>query len=1694
MKTELRPRNRILLRLLFAIFASAVFFTSVSAGSSKLFVFEQAELFGETLRAAEQQTLSEECQSELFQSLQEISIHTENPLLIEHADLISRCNAELNAIYDAERATSRAVAARTIAPLQGLINFENPHVHPIDITPNGNTLLAVNTAAHMLEVYAISGTNLVHQQQIPVGLDPVSVRARSNTEVWVVNHVSDSVSIVNLTSGTVTRTLFTDNEPADVVFAGSPLRAFVTASEANAINVFNLGNLNAAPQRVDILGEDPRALAVSNNGQFVYAAIFESGNNTRVAGSGSNASIVRGTTLADNDVAVLNANTLALSFQSGIMNANMALAVHPTNNQISVVGTEALNDIVLEPNLNGIFLRVNMARFSQGGTTTINDLNPHLDYSTSSVAQSQRNLSVGDPRGIAWRDNGSQAFITGMGSNNVIVVNGSGSRVDNIEVGEGPTGIVLKDSANLGYVMNKFAGSISVIDLTNRSEIRQVTFDDPTPSVIKAGRPFLYDTHRTSGLGHTSCASCHLDARTDRLAWDLGDPNAAAVSVPQASNSTGALTGNNVSVPGLKGPMVTQTLQDIMEHPRLHWRGDREDLAAFNPAFEGLLGDTSQLTSAEMQQFGDFLATIWLQPNPYRNIDDTCPNSVTLPDGRIVNSPTLDALRGNNQFNNNCMRCHKGGGAATRNFGVNAEIGSQIIAPSFVGLYDKMGLAFGTSGFGFFHTGEADVDRASRLSTVEQNDDFLAELLTVGGPSGPFVGDELRQVPHAGMGQQLTLNGSTTSAQLNLLNQFESIAGGQFAALIAHARINGVQRGFIYTGSDNFQSDKQAEQMTEAQLRAIAAGGEPVTFTIVAAGMETRLALDSDLDGVFNGDENQQVSCDTRGLLFERWDGIPGTAITDLTGNASYPLNPDVQQTINTFEIASNVSDEYGVRLRGYIEPTVSGSYTFWIASDDNGELWMSDNANAAAATRIANVPGWTNSREWDKYPAQQSAARNLVAGERYYVEVLMKEWLGGDNLSVAWQRAGSSRALIGNANLCTYELIGEAPIASINATPTVGDAPLSVSFNGSASSDPDGSIVSYQWDFGNGGTASGATATAIYSLPGVYSARLTVTDNDGRVTSTTRDITVNSGGSASCNAPGLQYQRWENISGLSVSDLTSNVAYPDSPSVTDTITDFEIEQNILQNYGVRVRGFIEAPVSGSYTFWIASDDNGELWLSSDDNPENASLIASVPTWAAPRQWDWYPEQRSAEISLSAGDRYYVEALMKEFGGGDNLAVAWQAPGGVRQVIPSVVLCQLEPDNNARPVAAISANPTTGQAPLAVSFNGSGSTDDGTIVSYAWDFGDGTSATGANRSHSYTDPGVYLATLTVTDDGGKTDTETVTIAVTTPGGGVNCDTQGVTREVWNNIWNGSVAAMTSDSRYPNSPTSSSVLNSFIAPSNVGDGYGARMRGYITAPETGAYTFWVASDNEGQLLLSTDTNPANASQIAQTFWSPEQGWDYSSSQQSVSINLVAGDQYYIEGLHYASWGGDYYAVAWDTPSGSRQVIPQSALCAFDTGGGRATGDRATTTSLLMQSSVAQTFPPALYDDLLLVLVGNQPLRESLLALRDETVVMLQGDAVISAEYLQSLNALYTELYDSASPELQAWLDSVWTRSNVDQYQGDRSVNAWVGVNASAVPTSVQLSEAPASGYSTLLVTTGMLLLLLVITTKLRSRRD
>jgi DNA-binding beta-propeller fold protein YncE len=207
---------------------------------------------------------------------------------------------------ETENVKARA-AAVTATSGPSFTEFESGQVRPLALSPSGRLLFAVNTPDNRLEIFRVLPIGLQHVSSVTVGLEPVAVAAPSETEVWVVNHLSDSVSIVSLARGpllpAVVRTLLVGDEPRDIVFAGpGGRRAFITTAHRGqnigfdpqlttasvgradvwAFDADNLGaGLGGTPLTVLTLFTDtPRALAVTADGSRVYAAGFHTGNQT----------------------------------------------------------------------------------------------------------------------------------------------------------------------------------------------------------------------------------------------------------------------------------------------------------------------------------------------------------------------------------------------------------------------------------------------------------------------------------------------------------------------------------------------------------------------------------------------------------------------------------------------------------------------------------------------------------------------------------------------------------------------------------------------------------------------------------------------------------------------------------------------------------------------------------------------------------------------------------------------------------------------------------------------------------------------------------------------------------------------------------------------------------------------------------------------------------------------------------------------------------------------------------------------------------------------------------------------------------------------------------------------------------------------------------------------------------------------
>ncbi len=164
----------------------------------------------------------------------------------------------------------------------------------------------------------------------------------------------------------------------------------------------------------------------------------------------------------------------------------------------------------------------------------------------------------------------------------------------------------------------------------------------------------------------------------------------------------------------------------------------------------------------------------------------------------------------------------------------------------------------------------------------------------------------------------------------------------------------------------------------------------------------------------------------------------------------------------------------------------------------------------------------------------------------------------------------------------------------------------------------------------------------------------------------------------------------WVGIPG----DKTSDIPVQDPAYLSSPITGLEISTS-GDNYGERVRGYITAPTSGDYTFYISGDDYVDLWLSSSADPSDSEKIAYVPGSTPYADFGVYPDsQESDQITLEAGQRYYFEILHKEQDDLEHVVVRWTKPGtSTVDVIPQAVLSQYVGDRLLPPSGTNLANP-----------------------------------------------------------------------------------------------------------------------------------------------------------------------------------------------------------------------------------------------------------------------------------------------------------------------------------------------------------------------------------------------------------------
>ncbi len=654
------------------------------------------------------------------------------------------------------------------------MNVESPQVSPLaTATVGSRTLLLVcNTPDNSLEVWdtdeTITPVAARFVARVPVGLEPVSVLAVGD-RFWTANFLGDSVTagVIEPTTGGALRARITamrnlpapagfqrGDEPMDLAFRdftaqSGPQVLLVSLFSSSAVAALDAVTLAPLGAPVDALApatgsatphgvKEPRAIRIRNDDVFVLASKggITPGTN---APSLHDLDVLRGTVSA---TGVSFAAGTALG-DMGSTNLNLRLA---SNGDLYVVGAEAetfaSDDQPTARTMATGFVRSTLYRHA-AGTTFERDANLTSGQvtvlKTGAAGEGKPASMLTDLVLVESGGAVTKVYAAAMGNDRVVTFappTGSAATSPDVKFWIrstidlpgttlnsgprfGPRGLVHVQTSNGPrlYVLNRLDNSIVTIDTTTDTVLAAQSFAlnaDPTPSYVKTGRRFLYDAE-ISGNGFVSCASCHVDGRTDALVWRLGNrhkivqpgvpphlpPTAAFVtSLFGTGTNFSGITGGAVTftsdpdyesaaatdltfdpaVPGDldsaddKREMVTQSLQgllnfelaldakDLVTNAPFHWRGDKPSVADFNEAFVTLL-DTANigttgtgplgLTDGDVKTFEAFVHSITYPPNPKQRLDRTYPSGSAARAGLEAyhNQPGTLA-------NRSCAQCH----------------------------------------------------------------------------------------------------------------------------------------------------------------------------------------------------------------------------------------------------------------------------------------------------------------------------------------------------------------------------------------------------------------------------------------------------------------------------------------------------------------------------------------------------------------------------------------------------------------------------------------------------------------------------------------------------------------------------------------------------------------------------------------------------------------------------------------------------------------------------------------------------------------------------------------------------------------------------------------------------------------------------------------------------------------------------
>lgn len=552
--------------------------------------------------------------------------------------------------------------------------LETSPVRPIFVSSDGTRVIAINQPGSRVVVF--DAATLTKLMEIPTGPGLTSVVPLPNTaELWTVDSISNCVSVLDAGNGATLHSVRVGAEPRSLEFSDNFDRAFVTCAGVDRVYVISVAT-HAVVKSMPLLAKLPHAVAFTGGKAYVVPML--SGNNTAPRGAGTGTlvnDIIQVRSLADfpslrslpdlDLVPILAGPTPGsevLEPQNafrGLGTTLFNLRLRPGTSEMWIPNTDALNasvtgekNFILGQVVRNRITVVNVATSAPPVIIDLDALAPNI------------NARCSPPTGLAFDPVRPRVYVCGYGSDRVAVLDISGAQatwVGHIEIvpssssppTAGPRDCAIDPQGRYLYTFNRIDSSMTKIDLTALPTSPNFAFVagapvslgfDPTPKKIRRGRSHANNT-RMSASQTSACDSCHVDAHLDGLAWDL-----SAFKDAEGTPANQLQFGVDV-----KGPLTTQSIRALGETAPYHWRGEKQDLLAFNPAFVNLLERqvNGVLTPLPPDQFAYIM--IYMQgfnyrPNPRQAQNRRATVAELAGADLFMNKPVLGNLT--------CASCH----------------------------------------------------------------------------------------------------------------------------------------------------------------------------------------------------------------------------------------------------------------------------------------------------------------------------------------------------------------------------------------------------------------------------------------------------------------------------------------------------------------------------------------------------------------------------------------------------------------------------------------------------------------------------------------------------------------------------------------------------------------------------------------------------------------------------------------------------------------------------------------------------------------------------------------------------------------------------------------------------------------------------------------------------------------------------